>query len=239
MKQLQKVTGIALVVVAMTASVLAAGNSSNVMISADRMTYDGTTGRAEVHGNVVITKDDKTMTGADGWYDVHQEEASLTGGVSLIGDTMSMVADSLHSRHQTELEATGNVHLQKDNRQVFGDSVIYHTDTAYGIVSGNGRLVVDDATLTADYIEGWLNEIRAEANGSVTLSSPSRHMSATADSATYTQTPGQDDGVAYLTGNARAIQQGNVLNAPALKLAMKDNSAETVGGRSTLIIAPR
>jgi len=45
--------------------------------------------------------------------------------------------------------------------------------------------------------------------------------------------------VAYLKGNARAVQNGNVLEAPELKIQLSDNSAETLGGRSTLIITPK
>ena len=64
-------------------------------------------------------------------------------------------------------------------------------------------------------------------------------MNATADQATYRQTPNLNDGVAYLKGNARAVQNGNVLEAPELKIELSDNSAETLGGRSTLIITPK
>jgi len=35
-----------------------------------------------------------------------------------------------------------------------------------------------------------------------------------------------------------AVQNGNVLNAPELKIRLADDSAETLGGRSTLIIVP-
>lgn len=239
MKKIKTMALILGAMAAMSASVLAAADNGSLTISADRMTYDGATGRASVDGDVVIIKDDKTMTGASGWYDVKSGEASLSGGVSMIGSNTSMAAESIHSYNNTQLEATGNVHLQKDDRQIFGDKVTYNTESGYGQVNGSGRLVVGDSVLTGDSIEGWLNEIRAVANGNVTLSSPSKNVSASADQATYTQTPGQNDGVAYLTGNAHAVQNGNVLNAPELRLQLSDNSAETIGGRSTLIIAPK
>ena len=34
--------------------------AGSIMITADQLTYDGSTGRAEAKGSVVITKDDKT-----------------------------------------------------------------------------------------------------------------------------------------------------------------------------------
>ena len=70
------------------------------------------------------------------------------------------------------------------------------------------------------------------------FNNPDKNVSGSADRATYTQTPNQNDGVVFLTGSAHAVQNGNVLNAPELKLYLKDNSAETLGGRSTLVITP-
>ena len=215
-----------------------AGNS-NLMITADQLTYDGVSGRAEVKGSVVITKDDKTMTGAIGWYNTNTQEGYLTGGVSMIGTNMSMAASEVHVLHNHQFDATGNVHLQKDDRQLYGDHVNYNTETGYGEIIGNGQSMVADNILTGEHITAFTNEISATAKGNVTVSSTSRNVNATADEAVYTQTPNQNDGVAYLKGNARAVQNGNVLEAPELKIQLSDNSAETLGGRSTLIITPK
>ncbi|MBS4913598.1 MAG: OstA-like protein [Veillonella sp.] len=236
--KLTKVMAVTAVVLGLAVPVWAAA-TSNLTITADTLSYDGNSGRATANGNVVITNEDKTMTGREGWYDTKTQEAFLTGGVSMLGTNMSMSASQLHSVNNTQIEAAGNVRLQKDNKQVFGDTVTYNTQTEYGTSTGNAKLVMDDAVLTGDYVEGWLNEIRATAQGHVTLHSSKHNIDASADNAVYTQTPGQNDGVAYLTGNAHAVQNGNVVNAPELKLEMKDNSVQTVGGRSTLIITPQ
>ena len=215
-----------------------AANEGPLTISADTLSYDGNTGRAEASGNVVITQQDKTITGANGWYNTKTREASLDGGVSLIGSNMAMSAQSVHSINDNQFSATGNVHLQRDDRQIFGDSVEYNSDTEYGKVLGNARLIAEGTTLTGNQVEGWLKEIRAVAQGDVTFNNPDRNVSGSADRATYTQTPNQNDGVVLLTGSAHAVQNGNVLNAPELKLYLNDNSAETLGGRSTLVISP-
>lgn len=115
----------------------------------------------------------------------------------------------------------------------------YNTETGYGEIIGHGQLVMADNVLTGQHITAFTNQISATAKGNVTLSSASRNVNATADEAVYTQTPNQNDGVAYLKGNARAVQNGNVLEAPELKIELSDNSAETLGGRSTLIITPK
>ena len=231
--------GLAVISAMMLLSVTAwAANEGPLTISADTLSYDGNTGRAEASGNVVITQQDKTITGANGWYNTKTREASLGGGVSLIGSNMAMSAQSVHSINDNQFSATGDVHLQRDDRQIFGDSVEYNSDTEYGKVLGNARLIAEGTTLTGNQVEGWLKEIRAVAQGDVTFNNPDRNVSGSADRATYTQTPNQNDGVVLLTGSAHAVQNGNVLNAPELKLYLNDNSAETLGGRSTLVISP-
>ena len=236
--KMKKVMAVTAIVMGLAAPVWAAA-TSNLMITADTLEYEGSTGKATANGNVVIINEDKTMTGREGWYNTKTQEAFLTGGVSMIGTNTSMSAAQLHSTNNEIIEATGNVRLQKDNKQVFGNTVKYNTKTEYGTSTGNAKLVMDDAVLTGDFVEGWLNEIRATAQGNVTLHSSKHNLDASADNAVCTQTPGQNDGVAYLTGNAHAVQNGNVVNAPELKLEMKDNSVQTIGGRSTLIITPQ
>ena len=235
----KKYMGLAVISAMMMLSVTAwAANEGPLTISADTLSYDGNTGRAEASGNVVITQQDKTITGANGWYNTKTREASLDGGVSLIGSNMAMSAQSVHSVNDNQFSAEGDVHLQRDDRQIFGDSVEYNSDTEYGKVVGNAKLIAEGTTLTGNQVEGWLKEIRAVAQGDVTFNNPDKNVSGSADRATYTQTPNQNDGVVLLTGSAHAVQNGNVLNAPELKLYLKDNSAETLGGRSTLVISP-
>lgn len=225
------------ILMSVSATVLAANNDP-LTISADTLAYDGTSGRAEAIGNVVITQLDKTMTGAKGWYNTKTREAQLEGGVSMIGTDMAMSASTLHSINDNQLKATGNVHMQREDRQIFGDTVEYNTESEYGKVVGNAKLIAEGTTLTGNQVEGWMKEIRAVAQGNVTFSNPDRNVSGSGDRATYTQTPNQNDGVVLLTGNAHAVQNGNVLNAPELKIHLDDNSVETLGGRSTLIIVP-
>ena len=70
--------GLAVISAMMMLSVTAwAANEGPLTISADTLSYDGNTGRAEASGNVVITQQDKTMTGANGWYNTKTREASL------------------------------------------------------------------------------------------------------------------------------------------------------------------
>lgn len=160
----KKYMGLAVISAMMMLSVTAwAANEGPLTISADTLSYDGNTGRAEASGNVVITQQDKTMTGANGWYNTKTREAALEGGVSMIGNNMAMSAQSVHSVNDNQFSAEGDVHLQRDDRQIFGDSVEYNSDTEYGKVSGNAKLIAQGTTLTGNQVEGWLKEIRAVA----------------------------------------------------------------------------
>ncbi|MDU8008276.1 MAG: LptA/OstA family protein [Veillonella sp.] len=224
----KKQIGMAILAVLMTASVTVWAANDPLTISADTLSYDGNSGRADATGNVVITQADKTMTGAKGWYNTK----------TMIGSDMAMSAQTVHSYNNNKFTANGSVHLQRADRQIFGDSVEYSTDSEYGLVTGNARLIAEGTTLTGDKVEGWMKEVRAVAQGNVTFSNPERNVSGSADRATYTQTPNQNDGVVLLSGSAHAVQNGNVLNAPELKIRLADDSAETLGGRSTLVIVP-
>ena len=53
----------------------------------------------------------------------------------------------------------------------------------------------------------------------------------------YTQTPGQNDGVIHLTGNVNATQNGNSLNGDNVDIRLADNSVQT-RSRSTIVIVP-
>lgn len=167
--KLSKIMAVTALVAGLAVPVWAA--QSNLSITADTLEYDGNSGIARANGNVVIINEDKTMTGKTGWYNTKTQEADLSGGVSMIGSDTSLSAQTLHSTNNEQLQATGNVRLQKENKQVFGDTVTYNTKTEYGTSRGNAKLVMDDAVLTGDYVQGWLNEIRATAQGNVTLHS--------------------------------------------------------------------
>ena len=159
------------------------------------------------------------MTGANGWYNTKTQEANLDGGVSMIGSDMAMSAQSVHSYNNNKFTANGGVHLQRSDRQIFGDKVEYKY--RYRVWSCIWQCSFDCRRHPLGQViklKGWLKEIGAVALGDVTFSNPERNVSDSAERATYTQTPNQNDGVVLLSGSAHAVQNGNVLNAPELKI---------------------
>ena len=105
----KKQIGMAILAVLMTASVTVWAANDPLTISADTLSYDGNSGRADATGNVVITQADKTMTGAKGWYNTKTQEANLDGGVSMIGSDMAMSAQAVHSYNNNKFTANGSV----------------------------------------------------------------------------------------------------------------------------------
>ncbi len=220
-------------------STFAAGKT--LTITADQLSYDGEKKIANAVGNVVIQDGENVMTGASGWYNTDTKESYLKGDktpVQVKGPGLAATAAEIHSYDDERMVATGNAYLQKEDRIVKGDKVDYNNKTNYGKVTGNAYLQTKDATMTGNEVEAWMNEIRAVGVGNVRLVSDTHHIVATGDRVDYHQTPNQDDGVAYLSGNAYAEQNGNTLKGDAFTLRMAEDSIQTQG-RSTLVIQPR
>lgn len=215
-----------------------AAPASTLTISADQLSYDGKTKIATASGNVVIENADKTMIGSSGWYNTDTRDAFLTGGVTVAGPDMAARASEVNTYGDDRMVAQGSVFLKKADREIYGDTVDYTQSTGYGTVTGNAKLVTSEATMTADYIESWLNEIRAIGTGNVKLHSDQHHLDASGDRIDYRQTPNQNDGVAYLSGHAYAVQNGNTLQGDAFTITMSDSAIQTEG-RSTLVITPK
>ena len=110
-------------------------------------------------------------------------------------------------------------------------------DQDYGIVTGNGYMEAQGSQMWADRIDAWTKKILAVGTGSVHIESPKDNLSAYANKAAYTQTPGVNDGVINLFGDVHATQNGSSLNGDNIQIRLADDSAQAMS-RSTLIIVP-
>lgn len=192
------------------AGALAADNNGNpaVSVTADTLEYNGKTQVATATGNVVIVRDQATMTGNKAVYNLKTAEADMEGNVSVQQPDMQLNADKVHSTNKNYVVATGSVRGVYGDKKVNGDKVEYYLDQDYGIVTGN-----------------------------VHIESPAENLIAYANQAVYTQTPGQNDGVVHLTGDVNATQNGNSLNGDNVDIRLADNSVQT-RSRSTIVIVP-
>ena len=212
-------------------------HTSSVSVTADTLMYDGKTQVATATGNVVIVRDQATMTGNKASYNLKTAEADMEGNVAVQQPDMQLNADKIHSTNRNYIVATGSVRGVYSDKKVNGDKVEYYLDQNYGIVSGNGYLEAQGSQMWADHIDAWFKEVRAVGQGNVHIESPADSLTAYATQAVYTQTPNVNDGVIHLTGDVHATQKGNSLNGDNVVIRLADNSVQTMS-RSTVVILP-
>lgn len=216
---------------------LQAAQHSPIELSADTIEYDSMKGIMKAQGNVRLVQENAVMTGNTADYNSKTQEVYVTGGVQVAKDDTTLRAAEVRSYDNTHIVATGDPVLSKGDNKLAGPKIDYYSDKQYAIVTGWAQLTMPDSVMTANQIESFFNENRAVAEGKVHIASSARQLDATADQAVYYG--GKDaQGKTVLTGNARAVQEGNVLTGNTMTLYL-DNKAIDVQGRSKLVIIPQ
>jgi len=218
-------------------SLYAAGSNSPVELSADTIEYDSVQGVATAQGSVRIVRDKAVMTGYAVHYNAKTGEALLTGGVKVVQDQATLTADEVQSVDGNHMIATGDVVLVKQDQRLTGTQLDYYSDKSYALLTGGARLSTAEAVMTAPQIESWINENRAVGTGGIHIVSDTHQVDATADQATYISGK-EEQGQIVLSGNARAVQQGNVLTGNTLTIHLGDK-ALNAQGRTKLVITPQ
>ena len=214
----------------------AKGNSP-IEIVADTIEYDSKKGMIIAQGSVVITRNTGVMTGARAEYNEKTRDAHITGGVKAVDGDATLTAAELRSHNDNQLVATGDVVLTKGTSKVTGPVVEYYSERQYARVPKDGSIETPDGTMTADLIEAFLDRESAVGVGHVHVVSPPRQLDATADEGVYYGQPkGQSKVV--LTGNARAMQEGNLLTSETMTIRL-DEKAMDSQGRSRLVVTPK
>ncbi len=214
-----------------------AASNKPVELAADTIEYDSAKGIMTAQGNVRIVQENAVMTGANAEYNSKTKEARIYGGVRVVQEDATLLAEEVNSYDNNRIVASGNPILTKGNSRLDGPKIDYYSDKQYAIVNGWARLQTEDSTLTANQIESFFGEDRAVAQGDVRIVSDARKLDAVSDYAVYYGSKEQQ-GKTILTGNARAVQDGNVLTGNTLTLYM-DNKVVDVQGRSKLVITPQ
>lgn len=215
-----------------------AANSSPVAISADELVYNANTQLVEVKGNVVVNQDGNKVTAQSGSYNAKSQEVFLDGNVQIDGPELTGHANKINLYGNERIVGIGNAYFKKGTQSLQGDRVDYNTATGYGEITGHGVVKNDEYQLEAPNITAWTKKIYAKGTGGVKMRSFTQNAYATGNEIEYFQTPNQNDGVAYIIGNAYVEQNGNVFKGKTLKLFMDKNIVETEG-RSTLVITPQ
>ncbi len=209
-----------------------------VEIAAETIEYDATSGLMTATGGVRITQGQSVMTGDRAEYNTKSQEGHLTGGVQAVSQEATLTAAEVRTyNNNTQLTAWGDAVLTKGDQRLTGPRIEYFTSTQYALIPENARIEMPDGIMTADKIEAFIPESKAIGTGSVHIVSPVRKLDATADIATYYGEPKGQSKV-ILSGNARALQDGNVLTGETLTLRLEEKAVDAQG-RTKLVITPQ
>ncbi len=210
-----------------------------VELLADTIDYDAKKGIIIASGTVRITQGQAVITGAQAEYNTKTQEGRITGGVKAVNQDATLTAAEVQTyKSNTYLVALGDAVLIKGENRLTGPRVEYFADTQYALVPQSGQIEMPDGTMTADKIEAFLPENSATGTGNVHMVSPVRKLDATSNTATYYGEPKGQSKV-ILNGNARAIQDGNVLTGETLTMRLDEKAMDSQGGRSKLVITPK
>lgn len=219
-------------------SAQAAAAGQGIEVSADTINYDSAQGLVDAQGSVEMKQNGATVTGSTVHYNTNTMEGLITGGVKAVKEDATLTADQVQTYNNTRLVATGDPLLVKGESTLRGPVIDYDSAKQYAMVPSDAVLTSTDGTLTTDKLEVFFADDRAVGDGHVHLVSPPRQLDATSDHIVYygMQTTGK--GKAVLTGNARAVQEGNLIVGDTLTINMDSQSA-AVQGRTKLVITPQ
>lgn len=207
-----------------------------VDLSADTIEYDSVRGVMIATGNVKLIQDKSMLTGAQAEYNTKTQETYIHGNVRVIKDDATLTADEVRGYDNNHLIASGQPVLTKGDSRLSGPKIDYYADKGYALVDGWARMDSADGSITGNRLEAFTQEERVVVDGNVHIVSDTRKLDAVADHAVYYGKKG--DGRAVLSGNARAIQDGNTLTGNTLTIYM-DDKAMDAQGRSKLIVVPK
>lgn len=220
------------------AATLQAEQNKPIELAAQTIEYNSATGVMVAQGGVRMVQDNAVLTGTSAEYNTKTKEAYVTGGVKMVKDDATLTSSEVRSYDNNHIIATGNAVLVKGENTLTGTQIDYYSDREYAIIPGAARLTMPDGFMTADQIEAFIAEDKAVGSGNVHIVSDTRKLDAVADNATYYGTKGGGQGKAILTGNARAVQDGNVLTGETLTIRMDDKAMDATG-RTKLVIKPQ
>lgn len=218
------------------ASVLAAGQP--IEVEADSIDYNAKTGVVKAQGNVTFVQGGATLTGSEVTYNSQTRNGLVSGGVTAVKEDTTLTASQVQIQNNIHFVATGSAVLTKGDNRLTGPTVEYDSAQDYALVPQDGTITGPDGTMTANRIEAFLKEDRAQGLGNVHVVSETRKLDAHADKADYYGIKTAGQGKLILSGNARAIQDGSTLTGETLTLYMENKTVDAQG-RTKLVIVPK
>ncbi|MDR7866233.1 MAG: LptA/OstA family protein [Sporomusaceae bacterium] len=229
-------TALIMVLIAATTAVSAPADKP-VELIADTIEYDAKSGVMNAQGAVKLTRDKAVLTGANAQYNTKSKEAYVFGNVKVVREDTTLTANEVRSFEDNYLVATGNAVLIKGENTLAGPKIEHWVDRQYSLVPTAARLTMPDGWMTANRVEAFHTEDRAVADGDVHIVSDKRSLDATSDKAVYYGSK-TEQGKVVMSGNARAVQEGNILTGKTLTIYLDDKAMDSQG-RSKLVVKPQ
>ncbi|MDR3561828.1 MAG: LptA/OstA family protein [Negativicutes bacterium] len=226
-----------LLICGMATAISAETTGGPVELNADSIEYDSVQGIMTAKGSVKLTRDKAVLTGPSAQYNTKTKEALVTGGAKVVREDTTLTAAEVRSLDDNYVVATGQAVLVKGDNTLAGPKIEHWVDKQYSLVTGGARLTMPDGFMTANKVEAFHTEDRAVGTGDVHIVSDTRKLDATSDQAVYYGSK-TGQGKTVLTGNARAVQDGNVLTGNTLTIYL-DDKAMDAQGRPKLVVKPQ
>lgn len=206
-------------------TISAAGEPAS--LDADTVEYDMQSGDITAVGNVLMKQGTSRVAGAQATYNTKTQQGVVSGNVIAMRDNMRMTCAQIIVDGQDHYQASGDVHGTQDDKTFTGDLVDYYPnqDGGYINIPGGGTLTSGTDTLTADSMQGWLQQEHYIGTGNAHIVSPTRNIEAGGDQLDYYA---QDQGQVVLTGNAWAYQDNNSMKSNRLTIYLADNGQAKV-----------
>ena len=232
-KKILMVVATAALTLGIMASASAAGKFS---VKADELQYDLESGSGLAKGNVVAVQDNGRATADYAEFNSKEKTAVFTGKVILEKDGSQIVCDKLIMYSENNFSAVGRAAVVKEGKRLEADQIDYDKDAGYATTVGGWAMLtdVDGSTVAAQKIDYRMSEGLVQAHGGVQIKSPARNLEASGDRAVYET---KANGFIELTGNAKAVQDGNSVEGDKLRLA--NNSLAKVTGNVEIIYLPQ
>ncbi len=203
----------------------AAAQGGQTQLDAQTIEYNAQTGQITASGGVTMLHAGARLTGANASYNAKTKQGHITGNVHGSKGDMKFSAQSVTTQGPSEIIASGNVYAQKADKVLRGASLRYNFDTSYAVLPQGGTISMADGTITANKIEGNLQNEQFQAAGNVHIVSQTRNVDAYSDVADYY---GKNDPRIILTGNAVAMQNNNELRGNKLTLYLGNDGKAAV-----------
>ena len=204
-------------------------------VKADELEYNMQTGEGKGRGHVVILQADGKATANYATFNSKAKTGTLIGNVFVDKEGTQISCNEFVMHNEDYTSAKGNAAVLKDGRKLEAEQTDYHKTAEFvETIGGWARLTdTDGSTLKAGKIEYDMKKGIANASNGITIDSPARKLTATADKAIYET---KENGYVELIGNAQATQDGNSVTGDRLRLT--NSNVAVADGNVKIIYIP-